>query len=115
MRKNFFFFILNQIFLPLTGLYSIYQFFTFIASKNLEEWPDLIASKMSFSGSFFLRYIIQLSLITNTFQLLSLPKLFYDFWFTHTWYFAKKNEDSFSLAELYKRSAIFANVERNNK
>ena len=90
MRKNFFFFILNQIMLPIAGFSTIYAFFQFILSKDIEEWPHFIASKMRFSGSFFLRYIIQLSLISNTFQLLQIPKMLTKFFQTHTWYLARK-------------------------
>lgn len=88
LRKNFFFFILNQVMLPLAGFSTIYSFFEYLASQELADWPQMLASKMSPSGSFFLRYIIQVSLISNTFQLLSLPKMFWDFWRTHTWYLA---------------------------
>lgn len=76
--------------LPLTGVVTIYGFFDIMAHKNIEEWPNFIASKMSFSGSFFLRYIIQVSLINNTFQLLSLPKMFFDFWYSRTWFCTRK-------------------------
>jgi hypothetical protein len=85
LRKNFFFFILNQIMLPLAGFSTIYSFFEYLAKQDLTDWPETLASKMSPSGSFFLRYIIQISLLSNTFQLLSLPKIFYDFFSNHTW------------------------------
>lgn len=55
LRKNFFFFILNQIMLPLAGFTSIYSFFEYLASLDLADWPEMLASKMSPSGSFFLR------------------------------------------------------------
>jgi hypothetical protein len=105
--NNFFFFILNQIMLPLAGISTIYGFFEYLASMELADWPETLASNISPSGSFFLRYIIQVSLISNTFQLLSLPKLFWDFINTHTWYMTRlpvMSENT--LAMLYKKSAF---------
>ena len=52
-ENNFFFFVLNQIMLPLTGLSTISSLFWLFASKEIEEWPELVANKMRFSGSFF--------------------------------------------------------------
>jgi hypothetical protein len=105
--NNFFFFIMNQIMLPLAGFTTIYSFFEYLASLELTDWPEMLASKMSPSGSFFLRYVIQISLISNTFQLLSLPKLFWDFVSSHTWYLAPIPEQKANtLAMLYKKSAF---------
>lgn len=110
-RKNFFFFIMNQIMLPLAGFSTIYQFFQHYANLEFSHWPEELARNLAPSSSFFLRYIIQISLITNTFQLLSLPKLFWDFYNTHTWYLKrieiKRDESVTQLIErsLYKTLA----------
>jgi len=108
LRKNFFFFILNQILLPLAGFSTIMSFFQYLASKDLADWPETLASKMSPSGSFFLRYIVQVSLLSNTFQLLSLPKIFWDHYNTHTWYCKKKKKSKTNIGRY-----IFSHIQLN--
>ena len=68
------------------GFKAIKEFFDFLSGMELSDWPETLANKASPSGTFFLRYLIQISLISNTFQLLSLPKLFWDFFNNYTWY-----------------------------
>jgi len=114
-RKNFFFFIMNQIIVPLAGFKTIKQVYDHFAEVSVAEWPEELSNNVSTSGSFFLRYIIQISLITNTFQLLSLPKLFWDFYSTHTWYLKKieiKRGDN--ITEVIERSLYKTLSTKNN-
>lgn len=107
-RKNFFFFVLNQIFLPLAGFKTIYSFLQFLTSFDLSDWPEVLAGKINPNGGFFLRYLIQVSLISNTFQLLSLNKKFWDFYYSHNWFWRRKNQTTLNLADYYINAAFYS-------
>jgi hypothetical protein len=65
MRKNHVFMMMNTLFLPLTELTTIKAFLSYVADLHLEEIPTAFSTNLVSSYYFFLRYMIQLTLISN--------------------------------------------------
>ena len=106
--NNYIFFVLNQIFVQLAGIATIKGFLDYLGHYEIIDWPEQLAKRLSLNGSFFLRYLIQVSLISNTFQLLSLPKLFFDFYHSHSWKWRKKDKSRLNFADLFKKTAFYS-------
>jgi len=104
---------MNQIMLPLVGETTIFSFFKYLGSKHLSEWPEMLASKMSPSGSFFLRYMIHLSFISNSFQLLSISKVLYDLYYSRDWLCRKKKKQPLNLADFYRSAVFYSDTDKD--
>lgn len=65
MNKNFCFMFINTIFLPLFGMASIKSLLEYLSTKNWEDISTALAINLVTNNTFFLRYIIQLTFISN--------------------------------------------------
>lgn len=77
LYKQFFYMSINTIFLPITGLATIEKFLESFTHQTLTQIPLQLSQRILKSSEFFLRYIIQLTFISNIIQLLDLPHYFY--------------------------------------
>mmetsp|Transcript_17150 Transcript_17150/g.16369 ORF Transcript_17150/g.16369 Transcript_17150/m.16369 type:complete len:126 (+) Transcript_17150:1390-1767(+) len=74
LRINFVFMILNNIFLPMTGLITIKEFLDLtLNSIEAKKLFQEIAKNIGLMGAFFLKYLMQITFISNGVQLLDLP------------------------------------------
>jgi len=77
LNKNFIFMVINAILLPLTELTTIKQLVAYVAHLKWEDVPTAFSKNIFKSEFFFLRYMIQLTFISNGIQLLDLPHVMF--------------------------------------
>jgi len=114
MTKNFVFMVLNTIFLPLTGFLSIREFLSYLydnleGSNDISDVVNSVTFKLGIMGTFFLRFLCQVTFVSNGIQLLDIPHFFVksirkcchknkQTEFKDTWFFDLGYHQSYSLA-----------------
>ena len=67
---------INTIFLPLTLQTTILSFLQYVSGIDWISLPEAIATNLVNNNQFFLRYMIQLTFVSNGVQLLDIPHYF---------------------------------------
>lgn len=75
MKKNHVFMMLNSLFLPLMELSTIKNLLDYVLDLDVKDLPTAFSKNLIKSYYFFLRYIIQLTFISNGVWLLDIPHL----------------------------------------
>ena len=75
MKKNHVFMMLNSLFLPLMELSTIKNLLDYLMDLEVKDLPTAFSKNLVKSYYFFLRYIIQLTFISNGVWLLDIPHL----------------------------------------
>jgi len=65
IRNMFFFMLLNTLLIPITEASTAQVFFTHLEKVGIEEWPTLLSSNMMAQQYVFIKFIVQLTFITN--------------------------------------------------
>ena len=63
--KQFFFIIINSVFLPITGLTTVSSFLLYLSQNEYSSLQLELSGKFLSSSEFFLKYLIQLTFLTN--------------------------------------------------
>jgi hypothetical protein len=69
MRKIFFFMFINTLILPLLSNISAIEFFKKLIQSSVIEWPTLISINLMMQQYYYIKFIIQLTFISNGFWL----------------------------------------------
>lgn len=73
MRRLFFFMLLNTLLIPITATSSAVLLFEKAKKEGIENWPSMLSSNMMAQQSFYIKFIIQLTFITNGLTLIDAP------------------------------------------
>lgn len=57
--------LLNTLLIPITEASTAQVFFTHLEKVGIEEWPTLLSSNMMAQQYVFIKFIVQLTFITN--------------------------------------------------
>lgn len=71
--RIFFFMLLNTLLIPITEASTAQVFFQKLEAKHLEEWPTLLSGNMMTQQYVFIKFIVQLTFITNGLSLIDAP------------------------------------------
>lgn len=69
--------IINMIFLPILNITTIQNFFTYITKQNLDTFQVELATRALKTSEFYLKYLIQMTFLTNIIQILDIPHYLY--------------------------------------
>ena len=75
--KQFFFIMINSVFIPITQSKNIETFFKYFFNEKYQSFSMQLSENFLRSSEFFLRYIIQLTFLTNIMQILDIPHYLY--------------------------------------
>lgn len=75
--KQFFFMMINTVFIPITQTATISSFLFYFTHKNLDTIQLELSQNFLQTSEFFLKYIIQCTFMTNIIQILDLPHYLY--------------------------------------
>jgi hypothetical protein len=73
IRRVFFFMVLNTLLLPLTLTSTLISFIKMAEKETIGNWPSLLSSNLMQQQTTFIKFIIQLTFVTNGLQLLDVP------------------------------------------
>jgi hypothetical protein len=77
MFKQFFYMIINTLFIPITQTTTISSFLYLFAEKDIDDLQMELSEKFLKTSEFFLKYIIQCTFMTNMVQILDVPHFLY--------------------------------------
>jgi hypothetical protein len=121
MRLNYVFMIIINIFIPLTGLLTIREFFeTSFNSLESNNFFTNLSKNLGSMGGFFLKYLMQITFVSTSFHLLDIPHFFVKSIrkcchknkkepFKDTWYFDIGFNQSYS-STMYLLAIIFTTL-----
>lgn len=71
--RIFFFMLLNTLLIPITEASTAQVFFQKLETKHLDQWPTLLSGNMMAQQYVFIKFIVQLTFITNGLSLIDAP------------------------------------------
>ena len=95
MRRIYFFMLLNTLFIPITAASTAQLFFKQLESLKFENWPNLVSTNMMTQQLLYIKFIIQLTFITNGINLMDIPHRF-------LYWYKKRTHESNQEKTVYK-------------
>jgi Calcium-dependent channel, 7TM region, putative phosphate len=77
LYKQWFFMLINMIFLPMLNITTIQNFFSYLTTQELETFQVQLATRSLITSEFYLKYLIQMTFLTNIIQILDIPHYIY--------------------------------------
>lgn len=75
--KQFFFMMVNTVFIPITQTATISSFLSYVTERDIDDFQIELSEKFLKTSEFFLKYIIQCTFMTNIVQVLDIPHFLY--------------------------------------
>lgn len=72
--KSFAFMIINTLFIPTFGIFDISRILNYFSKIKLQGWDFDISEAFINNVYFFLRYIVQVTFLSNSLQLIAAPQ-----------------------------------------
>lgn len=88
--------ILNTLFIPVTSTSTAVAFFEDIKNRPPDSWSDMFAGNLMSQQYFYIKFIIQLSLVTNGISLLDGSHRIMA-WFKKWWHQRKQNNSDYKI------------------